>query len=182
MFQEEVANLTAIHFRSHFDGYRDIIQARYPDAVKLQLPKKVETDNLVGGVYNAKVSEMPAYAVDIIDKAFAGNTDESLWLYQYQGHIAGVVSGSGEQSVNRLVKRHEQIAEMFVREHEFLHARESAFIDDPNDFSIREMGFAGAAFSGAELIGEEQNRQTWIAGFRIDLVWIVSESGPYQHA
>lgn len=178
MFQEEVADLTATHLRSHLEGYRTILQARYTDAAKLQLPKTVETNNLVGGVYNATTDRMPAYAVDIISKAFHSQSDEGLWLYSYDGHIAGVVSGGSEFAVNKLIKRHEQMVEMFVKDHEFMHSQESAI---SNDFRLRELGFSGAAFSGAELTEERDDRQVWMAGFRIDLLWVVSERGPYQH-
>jgi hypothetical protein len=60
-----------------------------------------------------------------------------------------------------------------------MHKTGSSFGDD---FRIHELGFAGAAFSGAELVDEEEGREFWMAGFRIDLVWVVSESGPYYHA
>lgn len=179
MYQEEVANLTAEHLRTHIGAYLDYLQNTiYPDAINLQGPKSVETDNLVGGVYNATPNEMPAYAVDIVSKAFDGVDADALWIYSYDGHIAGVVSGASEVTVNQLVKRHEQAVERFVREHEFMHVIQSQL---GNDFSIREFGFSGAAFSGAELVTERNERQVWIAGFRVDTVWKVSESGPGQH-
>lgn len=180
MFQEEVANITAEHLREHIGDYLDILQARYGDAVKLQGPKSIQTDNLVGGVYNAALGNMPAIAVDIIEKIFAGENPDGLWIYNYQGHIAGVVSAQGEVGANRICKRYEQATEMFVKEHLFMHQSESQ-LTDPNDFSIHEFGFVGAAFSGAEMIKDENDRETWIAGFRIDTLWIVSESGPGQH-
>lgn len=178
MYQEEVAKLTATHLREHINDYLDELQRRYPDSVKMQYPKSVETDNLVGGVYNAKTDAMPAYAVDIISKAFAGQNNDGLWLYSYEGHVAGVVSGGDEAAVNALIKRHEQAAEMFVKRHEFMHQTESEL---ENDFRLHELGFVGAAFSGAEEVSDRQDRQVWIAGFRIDLIWVVSEDGPSQH-
>lgn len=178
MYQEEIAKLTAKHLKAHIGDYLEILQKRYPDAVKLQIPKAIETDNLVGGVYNTTPENMPAYAVDIISKSFSENTD-NLWLYNYEGHIAGVVTGNGEVAVNALVKRHEQATEMFVKQHEFMHVYGSQM---GNDFKIHGLGFSGAAFSGAELVSERQDREVWIAGFRIDLLWIASEDGPGQHA
>jgi hypothetical protein len=180
MFQEEIANITAAHLRGHIGGYLDVLAARYGDSVALVVPKAIETDNLVGGVYNSSVGDMPAYAVDIIDKIFAGENPDGLWIYNYSGHIAGIVEAQGEVGANRLVKRHEQAVEQFVRDHLFMHLEDSQ-LSDPNDFNIHELGFTGAAFSGAEMIGKENDREHWIAGFRVDLLWIVSESGPGQH-
>lgn len=179
MFQEEIANLTADHLRAHIGAYLTTVEDIYADGIKLQIPKSIETANLVGGVYNAEPKAMPAYAVDIISKAFNGVDPDSLWTYSYDGHIAGVVSGGSEASVNAMIKRHEQAVEKFVREHEFMHKQVNVLIG--NDFSIHELGFTGAAFSGAELVEEKNNRQVWIAGFRIDLIWVISESGPNQH-
>lgn len=178
MFQEELAEMTADHLRGHIEAYLTEIQARYADRSKLQLPKTIETANLVGGVYNTTVNAMPAYAVDVIDKAFSEMRD-NLWLYQYSGHIAGVVSGNDERAVNRLVKRHEAAVELFVRTHLNFHYPQT--VPNSADFSLIELQFIGAAFSGAEQIDMEQDRKIWIAGFRNDLAWIASEEGPGNH-
>lgn len=178
MYQEEIAKLTAAHLHYHLPSLVAIIQSRYPDAVKIQLPKSVETSNLVGGVYNATPDKMPAYALDIITKSFGGADDKGLWIYNYEGHIAGVISSNSESSANLIIKRHEQTVEGFVKGHEFMHSHESVI---NNDFKITGLGFVGAAFSGAELINAK-DREIWIAGFRIDLLWVVSEDGPHQHA
>jgi len=175
MYQEEVADLTAVHLRSHIGALLSSVSTIYADKVKLQKPKSIETANLVGGVYNANPDEMPAYAVDIISKAFSGVSPEGLWLYSYDGHIAGVISGGSEATVNAMIKRHEQAVEMFVKSHQHLHQTGSTL---GNDFKIIELGFSGAAFSGAEQVNAANDRELWIAGFRIDLVWIVSEDGP----
>jgi hypothetical protein len=179
MYQEEIADLTAEHLRSHMQEYLDAVKAIYADKIEMTFPKAIETANLVGGVYNATQKAMPAYAVDIIDKVFTEHSD-NLWLYQYNGHIAGVISASNEDSANKIVKRHEQATEMFVKRHDHFHQTAAKKVG--NDFLIVGLGFTGAAFSGAEKIDEAENRETWIAGFRIDLVWIVSEDGPGDHA
>jgi len=175
MYQEEVANLTAAHLREHIGALLDATQAIYNDKVVLQNPKAIETANLVGGVYNAAPDAMPAYAVDIISKAFAGDAQAGLWLYLYEGHISGVLSGASESAVNAAIKRHEQATERFVKSHQHLHSLTSGL---GNDFRIVELGFSGAAFSGAEQVNSQNDRELWIAGFRIDLTWVVSENGP----
>lgn len=178
MYQEEVAEIVEQHLRTHLAAYLAEVSALYGDGIKLQMPKSIETSNLVGGVYNATPEQMPAYAIDIIDKQFLGEVADSLWTYGYNGHIAGVVSAGSESAANKLVKRHEQATELFIRRHNFMHQLQSS---KGNDFRFKELGFAGAAFSGAEL-ADETNRQVWIAGFRIDLLLVISESGPDQHA
>lgn len=177
MFQEEVADLTAKHLRTHIEAYLQEVSDVYSDKIKLQMPKAIETANLVGGVYNTTRNKMPAYAVDIIEKADAGQTTEGLWLRNYTGHIAGIVSAESESNANALVKRHEQAVELFVNRHQFMHQMASVL---GQDFTIIELLFVGAGFSGAEQV-EEGNREGWIAGFRIELIWVVSEPGPDQH-
>lgn len=187
MYQELVANYTRDHLRSHLpallEAVQDEFQDRYADGIVLQVPKHIETDNLVGGVYSTDVTKMPAYAIDIIEKNFSQETSEGLWLYSYSGHIAGVIAASSEVAANKIVKRHETATERFVKSHTILHGYDPQDADptDQSDFRITGFGFVGAAYSGAEMIDNENNRETWIAGFRIDMLWIVSENGPDQH-
>jgi len=184
MFQEEIANLTADHLRSHLEAYLTAVQTLHADQIKLQIPKSIETANLVGGVYNTTTTKMPAYAVDVLDKAFTPNS-EDLWLYTYDGHIAAVFSGLDEEAVNIICKRNEEATERWVRDHLNCHFGEvgSPFASTTqSDFKIIEMSFLGAAFSGAEELETINDRTIWIAGFRIDLNWILSEAGPGNHA
>lgn len=185
MFQEEIGDLTAKHLRTHINAYLAAVQTLHADQVKLQNPKAIETANLVGGVYNTATDRMPALAVDVLNKAYAGNP-ENLWLYNYEGHIAGVISALDEVTANLIIKRYEEAVETFIREHANCHF-------DPDttgpftsqlgsDFSIMELQFAGAAFSGAEELETVNDNTIWIAGFRIDLNWILSEAGPSNHA
>lgn len=178
MFQEEIADLTANHLATHIRAYLDAVQALYPDNVVLQSPKSIETANLAGGVYNATPDEMPAIAVDIIDVEFSTATAEGLWLYKYSGHIAEVVSGNSETNVNREIKRHQQAVEKWVNDHQYLHQLTSTL---GNDFKLIALGFLGSAFSGAEKVNERDDRPMWIAGYRIDLEWFVSQPGPNDH-
>jgi hypothetical protein len=180
MYHEEIGKITSEHLRLHINAYLDELEVRYADSVKLAKPKAIEYANLVGGVYNTELDNMPAYAVDITQKRFSGLSNNSLWEYAYDGHIAGVVTGGSEKEVNTLVKRHEQAVEMFIKRHGNMHATEHQV--PGNDFRIIEVGFVDADFSGAELVEERTNRRKrWLAGFRITLIWIVSEDGPTQH-
>jgi hypothetical protein len=134
----------------------------------------------VGGVYNAELNAMPAYAVDVTNKTFSAVTDSGLWEYAYDGHIAAIISAGSEQAANTIIKRHEQACEMFVKRHQFMHQTQAQVAG--NDFSIRTLAFADAAFSGAEEVPAETNKYVWVAGFRISLVWILSEEGSNDHA
>jgi len=179
MYTEEIGIITVEHLRLHIAGYLADLEIRYGDGVKLQPPKAIEHANLVGGVYNTDYKGMPAYAVDITDKAFGQLTAESLWEYNYNGHIAGIINANSEASANTIIKRHEQAVEMFVNQHRYMHQVEAQITG--NDFSITQLGFVDAAFSGAEAV-QDATKTTWVAGFRITLVWITSEGGPDQHA
>jgi|SRR6185503_15586574 len=186
MFQEEVADLTAEHLRTHIEALLAEIQTRHGDSVRLLLPKSIETQNLVGGVYNTTFKNMPAYAVDVIEKSFAGESADSLWLYRYDGHIAGVMGGNDEENVNKSCKRHEAAVEQFVRNHLNFHHDPELKTQINSDFDVIGFEFLGAAYSGAEEISGEvaqgEGNKLWIAGFRIDLAWVVSEQGPGNHA
>lgn len=178
MFQEEIADLTSTHLRTHIEAYLSAVQALHADTIKLQMPKTIETANLVGGVYNTSNDKMPAYAVDVLNKTFAATTPENLWLYDYEGHIAGIISGLDEVSVNKLIKRHEEAVEKFVKDHLSFHNLSSTL---GSDFTVVGFDFVDAAFSGAEELETVEDRTVWIAGFRIDLTWTVSEAGPGDH-
>jgi hypothetical protein len=180
MYHEEIGVITTEHLRLHIPDLLAELEARYADGVKLALPKSIEHANLVGGVYNAELNAMPAYAVDVTDKTVSGLTDSGLWEYAYNGHIAGIVSAGSEQAANTIVKRHEQAVETFVRQHQYMHQMENQV--PGNDFSITAMGFVDGAFSGAEEVPAETNKYVWVAGFRVTLVWVLSEGGPSQHA
>jgi hypothetical protein len=179
MYHEEIGIITTEHLRSHIGDYLTELEARYGDGVKLQLPKAIEHANLVGGVYNAELTGMPAYAVDVTEKSFSQVSNNGLWEYNYNGHIAGIITANSESSANAIVKRHEQAVEIFVKRHQFMHQQEAQVVG--NDFSIVELGFVDAAFSGAEEV-QAATKMVWVAGFRITLLWILSEDGPFQHA
>lgn len=178
MYTEELGIITTEHLRSHLPAYLAELEARYADGVKLQLPKSIEHANLVGGVYNAELNAMPALAVDIVDKVFSGVSDLGMWEYAYNGHIAGIITANSESSANTIVKRYEQAVEMFVKRHQFMHHTEAQVAG--NDFSLIELGFVDAAFSGAESV-QDGTRYVWVAGFRSKLVWVTSEDGSSQH-
>lgn len=176
MFQEDLAAYTADHLREHIRTYIEAVNDRYTAIDREVVRSKIyiETASLAGGVMSVDLEKLPAYAIDCLDKQ-AIDVSEDLYTYQYNGHIAGVVIATSQNSADHLVKRHESAVELFVRQHELLHQRSSDY------FKILRFFFIGSAFSGAELEGETKRTQNWIAGFRVDVGWITSEDGPVQH-
>lgn len=177
MWQEEIADYTAAHLRTHIVAYLEAIEAEKADNFKLRPPQGIETENLVGGVYSVDVNKLPAYAVDVMNKSYVGVGDDA-YLYSYDGHIAIIVSANTEAAANIIVKRHLRAAEKFVREHQFLH--QTTVVTD--QCSLHEFGFAGMALSGAALIEDAAKKKTWVAGGRIDVLWVTRESSFFQHA
>lgn len=177
MFQEQLAAQTAGHLRESISTYIEAINNKFAATKRevVRAPIKVDTDSLAGGVMAVEVKDLPAYAVDCLDKSFVQVT-EDLYIYQYVGHIAGVVVANSKGSADHQVKRHEAAVEQFVREHELLHLYNTA------DFSLVRFVFVGSAFSGAELESDDKRSPIWIAGFRVDVQWFTSENGPVQHS
>lgn len=178
MWQEEIADYTASHLRSHIGAYLEAIEAEKGDNIKLRVPQGVETENLVGGVYSVDTKKLPAYAVDVMNKHYVGGGGDDAYLYSYEGHIAIIVSAASEAAANVTVKRHARAVERFVREHQFLHVTEVVV----GQCSIHEFGFADMALSGAAKIEETSKNIVWVAGARVDVVWVTRETGFGQHA
>lgn len=180
MYHEEIGYITGEHLRSHIKEYLQELEARYGDGVKLALPKAIESTKPVGGVFNTSLAQMPAYAIEVGGKTLSAVSNNGLWEYAYDGYITGIVTGNSEDAVNKLVNRHEQAVEMFIKRHAFLHNIGAQVAG--NEFTIVELGFRDADFSGGEMVREKAGgREAWIAGFRNTLVWVVSEDGPGQH-
>jgi hypothetical protein len=180
MYQEEIADITAAHLREHIKPYLTAVNETYIDRIKMIMPKAIETNNLVGGVYNTDPKGMPAIAIDIIGKQANQDSIDNLWMFDYNGHFAGVVTGSDEAQVNKLCKRYEQACEMFIQDHLFFHQQQNEL--SGNAFTLLRLLFNNMGMSGAELIDTNtEGEQVWIAGFRIDLTWTTSEQGPGQH-
>lgn len=177
MFQEQLAEEIANHFRTHIEAYLDIANNALPaeDRETVRAPKTVETASLAGGVFSVEPEKLPAFAVDVNNKVIA-QVPSDLWLYQYSMQIAAVVSGQSQRGVDRLVKRYESATEYFFRQHELLHE----FEPTSTDFSVVRLVFDSVDFSGAEEVTIEQ-KSVWIDGFTVSGFLVVSENGPGQH-
>lgn len=176
MFQEQIAKITADHLRSHIEAYLGEIneETTGTDKIILSIPT-VDTDSMAGGLLTTDIDKIPKYAVDCINKSLLSN-DESLWLYQYEGAIAGLVAAESVQSVDKLVKRHGRAVEHFLKEHQFLHSS----VGGEDNFFIRELSYSSTTLSGAMEV-EDGDNPIWVAGFSVDAFWAVSEDGPRQH-
>lgn len=176
MFQERLSIIIADHLRVHIGAYLEEVEGWFPGSkvATLVVPKSINTAGQVGGVAKDLDKILPAYAVDILPKTFAGVSDENLFLYQYAGHIAGMARSGSEESVNRIIKRHYSAVELFVKRHWLLHKATN------DQFTVVEMMFVDSDFSGSEPI-EEGPKEQWVAAFRIDLQITTSEDSYFQH-
>lgn len=177
MFQELLGKICADHLRTHIRDYLDEVASWTPDQTStLIVPKRIDVAGQVGGVVGELDKALPAYALDVQTKEFAGNPD-GLWLYSYVGHIAGMVTAGSEEEAGRQVKRHQAAVELFVRRHQFMHLESNDY------FSIRLFAFLDSDFSGAEQVQvPPRDRTIWVDAFRIDFQLDVSEDGPDDHA
>lgn len=177
MFQEQIAQLTADHLRTHATAYLDEIAALNPtDQVTLVAPKSIRASSVVGGMVAELPELLPAYGVDALSKQPIPLSD-NLWTFQYEGQINGMVLASNEVEVDKLAKRHARAVEYFVRKHRLLHQLAT------DDFEIISFEFLGSDFSGATPLSEDPaSRPLWVGGFSIDVTWMTSENGPEDHA
>lgn len=175
MFQEQLAEQLADHFRSHIKAYLEEANDAWPAGERetVRTGATVETASLAGGVMGIEIEKLPAFAVDVNNKVVA-QVSEDLFLYEYNGQIAGLVIAGSQRSVNRLAKRYERATEKFIKEHEMVHSLETA------DYTVVRLVFQATDFSGAEEVTIEQ-KAVWIDGFRVDFSLVVSENGPRQH-
>lgn len=179
MFQEAIGKLTSDHLRESIAGLLTTIEALHTgqDAIHLPVPT-VSDKTLVGGVMAADVDELPIIGVDCVEKQEIPS-NESLFLYQYDGAIVGLVKGQDSSVVDRMVKRYQRAAETYVRTHQYLH--DSASNPLSSEFLIREFIYVKTSFSGSMEVELEEQRKIWIAGFTCNVVWITSEDSYRQH-
>lgn len=175
MYQEQIAQYTADHLRTHIGDYLADIFAEFTgqETIELVLPKRIERASVVGGLWTEFDSILPQYGVDILTKS-PSSDDASLWTYEYPGQINGMVMASSRDVVDKLCDRHERAVEFFIRQHQFLHNYET------ENFRMIELVFGTVDFSGAEDVSSEGVAR-WLAGFSINASWFVSEEGPQQH-
>lgn len=177
MYFEPIAELTADHLRTHIEAYLDEIATRYngKDRVPLVVPKSIEATSVVGGMWTEFDNILPQYGVDILGRTFSGVSD-NLFEYEYPGQINGMVHALDELTVDRLCKRHCEAVERFIKEHQLMHQHTN------NQFTVIEIGHSETTLSGAENIQGDNNKSIWVAGFSINIVYLISEDGPSQHA
>lgn len=176
MYHENLKKLTADHLRTHIKAYLTEVDAQYTGSAKINLvlPKSIDASSVVGGIVSEFQNTLPQYGIDISDKLMGQDTS-GLWTYQYVGQINGLVNAGSQPSVDKLVDRHAQAVEMFIRRHMYLHKEKNAY------FSIFEFDFEGISWSGAENVGGPDG-DVWLAGFSANVSWYTSEDGPDDHA
>lgn len=178
MFHEQIAKYTADHLRSHIEAYLAEVDAQFTgqDKVSLILPKQIEPASQVGGMIEEFGEILPQYGIDCLTKS-PSQDDASLWSYEYAGQINGLVDAGSRQAVDKLLWRHSAAVESFIQDHRYLHQEDFTGLG----FSIVEFIFIGTEWSGAEYMGEYDERAIWTAAFSSNVSWITSEEGPGQH-
>lgn len=181
MFQEAIARQTADHFREHIEDYLEAIAASFTgtDRLTLKVPS-VSSTTLVGGVMRTPLNALPALGVDCLDKQQM-QASEGLCYYQYDGAIAGLVSASSSEEVDKLAKRYAAATEKFVSQHQFLVDHNTGQPYETADFMMREFIFINTTFSGAIEIELEGEEPLWIDGFTMNVLWVTSEDQYSQH-
>jgi len=176
MFQEQIAKLTADHLRTHIGAYLAAIESEYTakESITLTVPKSIDYSSLVGGMMTEFDKILPQYGVDVLSKIL-GEDNENLFTYNYLGQINGLVSATSREAVDKLCTRHARAVEHFIKQHQFMHQETNT------NFALLAMAFGGLEFSGAENLGTYNDREVWIAGFSIDLIWATSEDSAMQH-
>lgn len=176
MFHEQIAIITRDHAREHMRDLLDRVNAQFDDKVSLPLPKSFDTASLVGGRAGVERSTTPSLALDCYDKQVS--TDPiSLWDYAYLGRFLGVIAAGSAEVAEKVTKRYAAAIEVFINEHLTMpHATAP--------FTIIEMRFDHTTFFGAAMVPDPKNPQAagyWFDGFQIDMHWLVSENGQFQH-
>jgi hypothetical protein len=178
MFQEQIASITASDLRGHIEEYLEDVDALYAgsDKMNLRVPE-VSAISLVGGVMQARIDSLPLVAVDCLDKTVVPS-NESLYLYQYEGAIVGLIEASSDDISDRRVKRYAAATEKFVREHQYLHENPQT---NTKPFTFREFLYMATRFSGSMEVTSEDGPSRWIAAYIIEVLWVISEDGERQH-
>lgn len=175
MYGEILATQTAHHLREHIEAYLEEVETYYNDNIRLAVPKAINLSSVVGGLFTEFDSILPQYSIDVLGKTVVPE-GVSLFTWEYQGQINGMVHANSDQTVTKMCSRHATAVEMFIRNHELLH-------QFPRDeFKTIGFGFTTIEFSGAEDLGEVEGVPLWMAGFSINISWFTSEDGPFQHA
>lgn len=175
MFQEDLARTTADHLRGHIADYLAWVTDRFPDdQVKLVVPKSIEVASAVGGLWQEFDRILPMYGIDIWGKTFSVTVD-NLNTWEYVGQISGLLSSNSRTGTDKLVRRHAAAVERFFQQHARMH---ESYTDD---FKLLSLVFIDTEFSGAEYLGELNNREYWIGGFSFDCIWTTSEDPETQH-
>lgn len=175
MYDEFISKYTADHLRTHINAYLSTVNNSLPTQIKLATPKSIESASVVGGLFTTFDEILPQYGIDIMGKTFIPE-GRDLYTFEYLGQINGLVHAGSQQEVDKQVKRHSAAVELFVRNHQFLHQ-----YVETNYFQLLEFTFLTVEWSGGEELPEVDGRSQWMAGFSMNVAWLLSEEGPGQH-
>lgn len=180
MFYEQISGLTRDHIRLHLPAYLQAVETFYDRPLKLDVPQRFDISSVVGGTVGVSRNTLPAFAITAFERVFS-NSDEDVWTYAYPGQIAGMIAGNDADVVESMARRYAGALEMFINDHRERPVA-AGFDQSTLPFRFKGFGYSRTEFFGAANMDEGEGRvNTWIDGFRIDLVWELIEAGPGQH-
>lgn len=181
MFYEQLAKITREHMRLHLPVYLAQVNAFYDKPLKLDMPQRFDISTVVGGTVGVSKKTLPAFAITALERQFS-SSEEDLWEYVYPGQISGMVSSNNAETVESIARRYAGAFELFINDHRRSPVP-AGFDEATLPFRITGFGYTRTEFFGAAAIDEGEGAviQTWVDGFRIDLLWEVAEAGPGQH-
>ena len=169
MFLYPIALATSEHLRQHLQAYLAEFSTLY--GIGLFLPTKIMVSSELGGVEGENA--LPVYAVDAYTKTFSEQDEYDLNTWVYQGQITGLLGATTPDEVNKLVKGHSAACEKFAKEHKNISISGAGY-------NVMEMTYTIVETSGGQQV-DNDGTEYWLAAFKVDLFWNVSEDGNYQH-
>lgn len=168
MYERQLAIITKEHLMTHLATYLELFGG-------VAMPKRVEISSVIGGVI--KPATLPIYALDCLTKQLS-ETNEDLNTFIYSGQITGLVGGRTPEIVDDQIKDHKAACEHFVTEHLSI----ATPSPDLENFLILAFAFASSDTTGALQVDVDPKTPFWVAGFDIQISWLVSEKAARQHA
>jgi hypothetical protein len=177
MYFSQISSHTKEHLLSHMAELLANEQSKYGDTIRLVMPKVVDLSSMIGGIMAIATDTLPQYSLDCNSKVESEMGEYNLNTYDYSGQISFLVNGGDPNSCQEIARRHAAALEQFCKAHQFFHQYTS-------DAGFKIIGFECNAVElqgPMELITESKGN-IWVAGGVLDLTWVVSETGYFDHA
>lgn len=186
MYGDQIARITRDHCLAHLEALLDAANGLLDKPVTLIMPRTFDISSYVGGRTGVAGREtLPSLSIDAPNKVFAGVTEDNLWEFNYTGQVLGMVAARSGDEAESIAKCYVGAIETYINSHQ--HAPfDDTFNESGLPFRIAEFGWTRSSRFGATNLadasaGARAGSTFWTDGFRTDVFWTVSESGPGQH-